>query len=67
MEAIKNIQKKIKRLSPSEIWDLDNYLDKILSEPKNSKRTFLKQDWAGSLKDVKMTSLELQKKALEWR
>jgi len=27
----------------------------------------LKQDWAGGLTDIKMTSIELQKSALDWR
>jgi hypothetical protein len=27
----------------------------------------LRQDWAGGLKDVNMSAIELQKKALEWR
>jgi hypothetical protein len=34
---------------------------------KNNSKERLKQDWAGSLKDFKITAIELQKKALDWR
>jgi hypothetical protein len=27
----------------------------------------LKQDWAGGLKDIKISAIDLQKKALDWR
>ena len=40
-----------------------------LQEPSNGRAKKLEQNWAGALSDYreKYTSLELQKKALEWR
>jgi len=40
-----------------------------LQEPSNGRPKPLQQNWAGALSDYreKYTSLELQKKALEWR
>jgi hypothetical protein len=46
--------------------NLDNLLPKSPEKPTNK---ILEQIWGGSLKDYKekYTSIELQKKALEWR
>lgn len=40
-----------------------------LQEPNNGRARKLEQNWAGALSDYreKYTSLQLQKKALEWR
>jgi hypothetical protein len=67
MKAIKNIELKINQLTPSMIGELDRYLDYLINKRIVRKPKRLKQDWAGGLKDIKMTSIELQKKALDWR
>ncbi|MGV8094674.1 MAG: DUF2281 domain-containing protein [Mangrovibacterium sp.] len=67
MKAIKNIESKISRLSPGLIRELDSYLDYLVNKSRVRRPKKLRQDWAGELKDIKMTSLELQKKALDWR
>ncbi|MGI6322248.1 MAG: DUF2281 domain-containing protein [Bacteroidales bacterium] len=67
MRAIKNIESKINQLTPGMIDELDKYLDYLINRKVIRKSKRLKQDWAGGLKDVKMTSIELQKKALDWR
>jgi len=67
MKAIKNIESKINQLTPSMIGELDRYLDYLIKRRIVSKPKRLKQDWAGGLKDINMTSIELQKKALDWR
>lgn len=67
MNAIKNIESKINQLTPSMIGELDRYLDYLINKRAVRKPKRLKQDWAGGLKDIKMTSIELQKKALDWR
>jgi hypothetical protein len=67
MNAIKNIEIKINQLTPSMIGELDRFLDYLINKRTVCKPKRLKQDWAGSLKDIKMTSIELQKKALDWR
>ncbi len=67
MELIKNIELKINQLSPGLMGELDQYLDYLIKKKDIRLHKKLKQDWAGELKDVKMTSLELQKKSLDWR
>jgi hypothetical protein len=39
----------------------------MINKKDSKKQKKLKQDWADGLKDVKMSAIELQKKALEWR
>jgi len=67
MNALKNIESKINKLTPGMIEDLDRYLDYLINRKVIRKSRRLKQDWAGGLKDIKLTSIELQKKALDWR
>ncbi|NJK95775.1 MAG: DUF2281 domain-containing protein [Bacteroidales bacterium] len=67
MRAIKNIETKIKQLTPGMIGELDHYLDYLINRRIVKKPKKLKQDWAGGLKDIKMTSIELQKLSLDWR
>ena len=67
MNAFKNIESKINKLTPGMIEDLDRYLDYLINRKVIRKSRRLKQDWAGGLKDIKLTSIELQKKALDWR
>jgi len=67
MRALENIETKINRLSPGLISELDHYLDYLINKKVVHKSNKLRQDWAGGLKDVNMSAIELQKKALEWR
>jgi hypothetical protein len=67
MKAIKDIEVKISKLSPGLIGELDRYLDYLINKRTIKKSGKLKQDWAGGLKDIKISALELQKKALDWR
>jgi hypothetical protein len=67
MRAIKQIELKISKLSPGLISELDRYLDFLINKRVSNKPKRLKQDWAGALKDIEMSSIELQKKALVWR
>lgn len=67
MRAIKNIESKISRLSPGLIGELDHYLDYLINKKVVHKSKKLRQDWAGGLKDIQMSAIDLQKKALEWR
>ena len=67
MKALKNIESKISQLSPGLIGELDHYLDHLISKSEVQKPGKLKQDWAGGLKGIQMSSIELQKKALDWR
>ena len=67
MKAIKEIEAKISRLSPGLIDELEHFLDQLINKNKTHQSGKLRQDWAGGLKDIKMSSIDLQKKALEWR
>jgi hypothetical protein len=67
MKAIQNIEDKILKLSPGLMIELDQYLDYLIQKKGSQKSKKLRQDWAGGLKDIKISAIELQKKALEWR
>lgn len=64
---MKDIETKINQLTPGLIGELDNYLDYLINKQVVRKPRKLSQDWAGGLKDIKLSSVELQKKALDWR
>ncbi len=66
---MKRIDELVKELPPhlqQEVWDFAQFL--LEKRARKSGRT-LRQDWAGALRSYRdqYTSLELQKKALEWR
>ena len=67
MKAIKSIEKKINQLTPGLIDELDHYLDYLINKRVARKKRKLTQDWAGGLKDQNISSIDLQKKALDWR
>ena len=67
MRAIQNIESKISQLSPGLIGELDHYLDYLINKRVVPRQGKLKQDWAGGLKEIKMSAIDLQKKALDWR
>ena len=69
MNHIKVLEQKINQLPPVLINDLELFIDFLLNRNKETKHKKLKQDWAGSLKKYRseFSSVELQKKALDWR
>ncbi len=67
MRTMRDIESKINQLTPGLIEELDRYLDYLVNKRVIRKPGKLRQDWAGGLKDIKMSSIELQKKALDWR
>ena len=67
MRAIKNIETKINQLTPDLINELENYLDYLINKRTTKKPGKLTQNWAGGLKGENYNSIELQKKALDWR
>ena len=66
MSQLKEI---LNELPPSLQKEVEDFAQFINQKYKEKKRCFLKQEWAGSLREYKnqYTSLELQKKALQWR
>jgi len=65
---MKTLEEKIKALPPEFQKEVEEFVDFLLERSKKLGRK-LRQDWAGALKEYRnqYTSLELQKKALEWR
>lgn len=66
---MKTLEELIRELPPhlqNEVRDFAQFLADTKVRPK---RKHLRMDWAGGLKEFRgqYTSLELQKKALEWR
>ena len=60
---------EIVRELPPDAQDKVRQFVESLQEPNNGRAKKLEQNWAGALSDYreKYTSLQLQKKALEWR
>jgi hypothetical protein len=69
MNSVKDIEKKIRSLKPRDIEKINKFIDRLNDENKSRPGGKLKQDWAGVLEKFKKdwTSVELQKKANEWR
>jgi hypothetical protein len=66
---VKTIEELVKELPPDlqqGVWDFAQFL--LEKQARKPGRT-LRQGWAGALKNYRdqYSSLELQKKALEWR
>lgn len=67
MKTTKEIEAKIRQLPPEAFDELDRFIDKLINKAPIQQPRKLMQNWAGGLKEVKMSSVELQKKALDWR
>jgi hypothetical protein len=63
-----DIMKKISELPPELQQEVADIVDYLTSKSKHERGRKLKLDWAGGLKDFRdqFTSMELQKKGLEW-
>ncbi len=68
MKNLSHLEDKIQQLPPSMINEVEDFLDFLLTKSKVRRKGKLTQKWAGALKEFsgEYTSLELQKKALEW-
>ena len=66
---MKSIDERIKNLPPSLKKEVEKFVNGLLKKRRKKNGKKLRQDWAGALRDYRdqYTSLELQKKALEWR
>jgi len=66
---MKTIEEKIKELPPELQKEVEDFVQFLLEKRVRKYGRKLRQDWAGALRDYRnqYTSLELQKKALEWR
>jgi len=66
---MENIEEIIRKLPPELQREVKDFVNFLIEKRARKQGVKLRQDWAGALKDYreKYTSLELQKKALEWR
>lgn len=66
---MKTLEEKIKELPPELQKDVFDFVEFLLEKRAKKRGKRLRQDWAGALRNYRdqYTSLELQKKALEWR
>jgi len=66
---MENIEEIVKKLPPELKREVEDFVNFLIEKKARKQGRKLRQDWAGALKDYrdKYTSLELQKKALEWR
>ena len=63
------IEEMVRDLPPDLRQEVEDFIEFLLEKRSRKPATKLRQDWAGALREYrdKYTSLELQKKALEWR
>jgi len=64
-----NIEEMVKKLPPELKREVENFVNFLIEKKVRKHGRKMRQDWAGALKDYRdqYTSLELEKKALEWR
>lgn len=67
MQAI--IEQKLKQLPPNLHEEVIDFIDFLIRKKVSKRKKKPKLDWIGGLKEYRnqYTSIELQKKALEWR
>ena len=65
----KPLEELVKELPPDCKEEVRDFVEFLLERRGRKRGGKLRQDWTGALKDYRdqYTSLELQKKALEWR
>lgn len=66
---METLEEKIKTLPPDLKQEVIDFIDFLLEKRKRKTQAKLSLSWFGKLSDLRdqYTSLELQKKALEWR
>lgn len=66
---MKALEDLIKELPEDLRKEAEDFVQFLLQKKQKKHGMKLRQDWAGALKDYReqYTSLELQKKSLEWR
>ena len=66
---MENIEKQMMQSPPELRREVEDFVEFLLERRAKKYGKKLRQDWAGALRDYRdqYTSLELQKKSLEWR
>ncbi len=62
------LEEKIKALPPEAVQKVEDFITELMKRNSIEKSDKVKQSWAGALREFReqYTSLELQKKAIEW-
>jgi hypothetical protein len=65
----KSLDELVKELPPESQAEVRDFVESLLRKRNKKSAGKLRQDWAGALSDFRKeyTSLELQKKSLDWR
>ena len=65
----KPLEQLLKELPPEAQAEVREFVESVIRKRKRQTNGHLRQSWAGALEDYReqFTSLELQKKSLEWR
>jgi hypothetical protein len=65
----KPLEQLLRELPPEAQSKVRSFVESIIKERKRQTNGHLRQTWAGALEDCReqFTSLELQKKSLDWR
>jgi hypothetical protein len=65
----KPLDELVKDLPPDSQAEVREFVESLLEKRKRNAAVKLRQNWAGALSDYReeYTSLELQKKSLDWR
>ncbi len=64
---MQDVERILSQLPPEARKELLDYAEFLLQKYGKKKAPGFEFTWEGKLKDVKLTSVELQHKALEWR
>ena len=66
---IKPLDQLLKELPKESQAEVRQFVESLIERQRRQSRGHLRQNWAGALEDYReqFTSLELQKKALDWR
>ncbi len=61
-----SIEEKIQKLPTNLQYEVEKFIDTLLKKQEPQKSAKLNPRWKGVLKNIKLTSVELQHKSLEW-
>lgn len=66
---IKPLDQLLKELPPESQAEVRDFVESLMKKRQRKSNGNLRQSWAGGLEDYReqFTSLELQKKSLDWR
>ncbi len=66
---MERIEEKVKQLPPDLQNEVSNFIDSLLKKRASRRKKKPKLEWIGGLREYRdrFTSVELQKKASEWR